>query len=212
MATAGGAVNGWLACPGGCGHSYGVSKIENISLGPWRATSPRRCNMPGCTEAGEHRAPRSRDNLDDFYWFCLEHIREYNRSWNYCRGMTEAQVEREIRNDTVWRRPTWPLGSKTAAARRRFEAEWRAHGFGFAPDREKPTGNGQAAGKAATAEEKALRCMDLIPPVNLTQLKARYKELVKQFHPDANGGDKAAEERLKDINDAYTTLRRFLTA
>lgn len=212
MATGAMAVNGWLACPGRYGHSYGVSKIENISLVRSRATSARLCSMPGCSEAGEHRAPRSRDNLEEFYWFCLEHVREYNRSWNFCRGMTEEQVEREIRNDTVWRRPTWPLGSKTAAAQRRFEAEWRAHGFGFASDREEPDGNGGATVKAATAEEKALRCMDLIPPVNLTQLKARYKELVKQFHPDANGGDKAAEERLKDINDAYTTLRRFLTA
>jgi curved DNA-binding protein CbpA len=189
-----------------------VSKIENISLGQSEGTSLRPCSVPGCTAAGEHRAPRSRDKLDEFYWFCLEHVREYNRSWNYCRGMSEDQVEREIRSDTVWRRPTWPLGSKTATAQRRFEAEWRAHGFGFASDGEAPGRDGDGAAKAATAEEKALRCMDLIPPVNLTQLKARYKELVKQFHPDANGGDKAAEERLKDINDAYTTLRRFLTA
>lgn len=205
------AVNGSLACPRSCRHIYGMRKIESIQLGRTRADAARRCSVPGCGEAGEHRAPRSRDNLEEFYWFCLEHIREYNKSWNFCRGMTEEQVEREIRNDTVWRRPTWPLGSNTAAAERRFEAAWRSHGFGFADD--EGANHGQTDGPAAgTAEQKALRCMDLIPPVNLTQLKARYKELVKQFHPDANGGDKAAEERLKDINDAYTTLRRFLTA
>ncbi|MFO1060844.1 MAG: DnaJ domain-containing protein, partial [Dongiaceae bacterium] len=35
----------------------------------------------------------------------------------------------------------------------------------------------------------------------------RYKSLVKRLHPDANGGDKAAEERLKHINLAYSTLK-----
>ena len=58
-----------------------------------------------------------------------------------------------------------------------------------------------------SAEAKALSTMDLSPPVTLDKLKARYKELVKRFHPDTHGGDKAAEERLKLINQAYSTLR-----
>lgn len=188
-----------------------MRKIESIPIGRSNKALDRVCSVPGCDAPGDHRAPRSRDNLAEFYWFCLEHVREYNKSWNYCRGMSEKQIEREIRNDTVWRRQTWPLGSQTAA-HRRFEAEWYAHGFGFRPeeDPQAQRDDGQAA--TGTAEQKALRCMDLVPPVNLTQLKARYKELVKQFHPDANGGDTAAEERLKDINDAYRTLRRFLAA
>jgi hypothetical protein len=189
-----------------------MRKIESISIGPSRRPAARSCNIAGCGEAGEHRAPRSRENLDEFYWFCLEHVREYNKSWNYCRGMDGDQIEQEIRNDTVWRRPTWPLGPQMSAAHRRFEAEWRAHRFGFHDDRESPPNGSPGAASAGTPEQKALHCMDLVAPVNLTQLKARYKEPVKQFHPDANGGDKAAEERLKEINHAYTTLRRFLTA
>ena len=126
--------------------------------------------------------------------------------------MDESQIEREIRDDTVWRRPTWPLGSKAAAAQRRFESEWRADGFKFGYSDEKSANGHADRDEAGTPEQKALRRMELVPPVSLTQLKSRYKELVKQYHPDANGGDKAAEERLKDINDAYTTLRRFLTA
>jgi curved DNA-binding protein CbpA len=189
-----------------------MGKVESISLSRMRAPEHRGCDIPGCAAAGEYRAPQSRERLDEFRWFCLNHVREYNSSWNYCSGMSEKQIEREIRLDTVWRRPTWPLGAGEAAARRRFEAAWHAHGYGFRDDRE-----GGADGRAeemrhATPQQKALRCMELVPPVSLTQLKARYKELVKQFHPDANGGDKSAEERLKDINDAYTTLKRFLTA
>jgi curved DNA-binding protein CbpA len=48
---------------------------------------------------------------------------------------------------------------------------------------------------------------DLAPPVTFAGLKSRYKELVKAHHPDAHGGDRAAEERLKVINQAYTTLK-----
>jgi hypothetical protein len=193
-----------------------VRKIESISLGPSQKSAARTCNMPGCGAPGEHRAPRSRDCLGDFFWFCLDHVREYNKSWNYCSGMSEGQIEREIRLDTVWRRPTWPLGAGAAAARRRFERAWQAHGFGFHDDLEGGAAgerNGDPAqSQACTPQQRALRCMELVPPVSLTQLKARYKELVKQLHPDATGGDRSAEERLKDINDAYTTLKRFLTA
>ena len=174
--------------------------------------TPESARFRAAAAAGEHRAPRSRENLGEYFWFCLDHVREYNKSWNYCRGMDETQIEREIRNDTVWRRPTWPLGPNPAAAQRRFEAEWRTHGFGFAGADEGSHNGAAGTEPGGTPEQEALRCMDLVPPVTLTQLKTRYKELVKQFHPDANGGDKAAEERLKDINDAYTTLRRFLTA
>jgi hypothetical protein len=150
-----------------------MRKIESISLSRMQAPERRACDMPGCAAAGDYRAPRSREQLDEFHWFCLDHVREYNRAWNYCSGMSEKQIEREIRLDADG------------------HAEELRH---------------------ATPQQKALRCMALVPPVSLTQLKARYKELVKQFHPDANGGDKSAEERLKDINDAYTTLKRFLTA
>lgn len=168
--------------------------------------------MPGCRAAGEHRAPLSRERLGEFVWFCLDHVREYNRAWNYCSGMSERQIELEIRQDTVWRRPSLPLGAGAAAARRRFEAGWHAHGYGFREDLEGGADRPPERPSGGTAEQRALRCMQLVPPVSLTQLKARYKELVKQFHPDANGGDTSAEERLKDINDAYTTLKRFLTA
>lgn len=189
-----------------------MGKIESIPLGSRQRPATQACGVPGCNAPGEYRAPRSRERLGEFVWFCLDHVREYNRAWNYCSGMNEKQIEQEIRQDTVWRRPTWPLGAASAAAKRRFEAAWHAHGFGFRDDLEGGSSRPAEEAPRGTPEQKALRCMELAPPVSLTQLKARYKELVKQFHPDANGGDRSAEERLKDINDAYTTLRRFLTA
>jgi curved DNA-binding protein CbpA len=193
-------------------HIIAVRKIESISIGPSRQPAARACNRPGCSAPGDHRAPRSRDRLGEFFWFCLDHVREYNKSWNYCSGMSERQIEQEIRQDTVWRRPTWPLGTNAAAAKRKFERAWYGHGFGFRDDLEGHENRPAPETPRGTPEQEALRRMELAPPVSLTQLKARYKELVKQLHPDATGGDRSAEERLKDINDAYTTLRRFLTA
>ena len=67
--------------------------------------------MAGCLHEGEFRAPRGRNELHSYYWFCLDHVREYNASWNYYAGMTEAEVEAAIRADTTWQRPSWPLGS-----------------------------------------------------------------------------------------------------
>lgn len=179
---------------------------------PRQDAAERPCDAPGCAESAAYRAPRRRDRLDEYYWFCLDHVREYNRAWNYCAGMSEKDVEEAIRLDTVWRRPTWPLNSAAARARRRFESGDFTDCFGFGdefrPDAEE-TGN---AGHSGSGELHAMRAMALKPPLTLTRLKARYKELVKQLHPDANGGDRAAEDRLKEINEAYATLKQLFSA
>ena len=162
---------------------------------------PRPCDHPGCAGSGQFRAPRSRTTLDDFYWFCLDHVREYNASWNYYAGMSSAEVEAHIRHDTVWQRPTWPLGARIGQLR---GAKWRGFGL-FDMDEEAPAQ--QKPKQPRSIQEKALALFDLAPPLTLAGLKMRYKELVKRHHPDVHGGDKEAEERLKEINLAYSTLK-----
>ncbi len=168
------------------------------------------CDHPDCGAPAAHRAPKGREKLNEHYWFCLEHVREYNKKWNFCAGLSEKQIEREIRNDTVWRRPTWPLGNSQ-----------RANGFGQQTWFRDDFGVFEAAASHDTWQDRnrpefpapiraALRLMGVEAPVNLTKLKSRYKELVKKLHPDANGGGKAAEDKLKDINQAYATLKSFL--
>ena len=76
----------------------------------------RSCDHPGCIAGGEYRAPKSRLDLHDYYWFCLEHVRAYNSAWNYYVGMSDAEIEAEIRHDTVWQRPTWRLGDRHGPA------------------------------------------------------------------------------------------------
>jgi hypothetical protein len=172
----------------------------------------RLCDHPGCDLGGDFRAPRSRLELDNYFWFCLDHVRAYNAAWNYYAGMNEREIEAELRRDTVWQRPTWKLGMRHGPA---YETRMRDP-FGFYAGKAEKRGgerrNGHSSGsdaasRAASAREQALAVFDLDPPFTQINLKARYKVLVKLHHPDAHGGDKAAEEKLKIINQAYTTLK-----
>ena len=178
-----------------------------------------RCQHAGCEAEGLYRAPKSPDQLNQYLWFCLDHVREYNKSWDFYAGMNTDQIERQVRFDTVWQRPTWPLGSwGTSAAARRFAAMDETE---FMPDdvREAINARMNAANNRAEAErrrqkqrvaskeEAALAVLELVPPVTWTEIRARYKDLVKRLHPDANGGDKSAEEQLKLVNLAYGTLK-----
>ena len=175
----------------------------------------RPCDHPGCEAGGDFRAPRSRLDLNHYYWFCLEHVRAYNLAWNYYAGMSQAEIEAEIRYDTVWQRPTWRLGQRhTPQARVRDPfGFYDGNGNGHDHDRAHAHANGHANGhrhdaaRAASARDQALAVFDLDPPFTAVSLKARYKVLVKQHHPDAHGGDKDAEEKLKIINQAYATLK-----
>jgi hypothetical protein len=72
-------------------------------------TSQRVCEHDGCEEPGQYRAPKSPDNLEDFKWFCREHVREYNLKWNFFEGTTEAEMEAQLDRDRVWDRPTRPF-------------------------------------------------------------------------------------------------------
>lgn len=170
----------------------------------------RRCDHAGCTEAGEYRAPRSPTKLNDYYWFCLDHVRAYNAAWDYYKGMGPEEIEAARRADTVGWRPTWPMGG-TRTRPDRIDPEQLRAAFSRLFD-EDMVGGGEESPlprtpRVMTQEEEALAVMDLTLGATPDEVKARYKALVKLHHPDANGGDKAAEERLKSINQAYTFLK-----
>ncbi len=173
------------------------------------AAAGRRCDMPSCDCPGAFRAPKGRDRLTDYYWFCLDHVRAYNSAWDYYAGMEPAEIEAEIRADTTWQRPTWRFGERHATTRR-FDRAWMRDDFGFFEAEPGAGADAQRRPRPGSAEERALAVLDLAPPVDFAAVRARYKELVKRHHPDANGGDKGAEERLKLINEAYATLRAAL--
>jgi hypothetical protein len=186
-----------------------------------RAPGTRRCAHEGCRAPGEFRAPRSRDKLADYLWFCRAHVEAYNRAWNYHAGLSAAEIERQIERSIIGDRPLWPLGERgrhTAArfARRFHRAEFDPFDF-FAGERAEVEGerrrraDGPGRGPAPE-EDQALAALGLTPPADLATIKARYKRLAKRYHPDANGGDRAAEEQLKRINEAYSTLKKRLAS
>lgn len=156
---------------------------------------------------GEYRAPRSRDQLNEYWWFCLEHVRAYNASWDFYKGMSAAQIEGQLRADTAWQRPTWPLG--------RLGGSYQVD-----EDALRDPLRILAAARVARRQEKAheapaelrepLATLGLPWPLSMEALRARYRELAKRHHPDANNGDRSAEERLKTINLAYAVLRARL--
>lgn len=174
-----------------------------------RRPALRMCEHPGCTAEGEHRAPKGRDKLNEYFWFCLDHVRQYNASWDYYAGMSAEQIEAETRRDTTWQRPSWPLGYWQT--QEKFLRDRAVHGFGFEFGQNAGAGRAEEQAQrrqaARTPEEEALAVLELAPPVDFPRIKARYRELVKIHHPDANGGDRDAEEKLKQINQAYNTLK-----
>ncbi|HIJ38067.1 MAG TPA: J domain-containing protein [Rhodospirillaceae bacterium] len=169
----------------------------------------RPCDHPGCAERGEFRAPKSRETLQDYWWFCLEHVRDYNSAWDYYAGLGAAEIETMLRFDTTWQRPTWPLG-RMPGGRLRLDPERVRDPFGLFDEEFWQAPPAERAPPAPHLE--AMRVMNLQEPLSLDLLRARYRELCKRHHPDANGGDKAAEERFKRIGQAYKTLMESLSS
>lgn len=166
----------------------------------------RRCDRPGCTAEGVHRAPRSRDDLNSYYWFCLEHVREYNLAWDYFKDMDEEAIEQVRRRDAVWQRPSWPLngggrGQAGPQSRPFHDA------FGFFEEERGQQAESRGRFPPNSRQAKALKVLNLAPDAGLAEVKLRYKSLVKELHPDITGGDARAEERLKIINLAYSDLK-----
>ena len=165
-------------------------------------TKPRRCAAIGCRDEGLYPAPKSRDELRDYIWFCLDHIRAYNKSWNYYDGLQGAALEAEIRRATTWERPSWKFATGQPSENI-FEDPLGLFDF---ENRDKAK-----SGRKLTPEERAAwKTLNLAPVDDFDIVKKQYKRLVKENHPDKNGGDAQAEERLKDINLAYSMIRKTL--
>ena len=168
------------------------------------AIHQRVCEAPGCRLPGEFRAPRARDQLNEYRWFCLEHVREYHKKWDYFAGLDAGEIEKHIRADTIWRRPVWPLGGRRNGGPQIHDPLGLSDDAGLG---ERPQPKIDGSEQLTPAERSAMGVLELSWPLTQADVKSRYKELVKLHHPDANGGAREAEEKLKDINAAYSTLR-----
>lgn len=162
--------------------------------------SVKLCDHPGCAEIGQYPAPKSRTHLNERYYFCLDHVREYNKKWNYFAGFSEEQMYAQMKNDLVGDRPTWPAAISV-------KLEERLHDFirRFTKD-----GNGnphKPKNASLSKEAQALQTMGLGPQADTKTIKSRYRELVKKYHPDKNPDNPKAAERFKIISEAYMIIR-----
>jgi len=160
----------------------------------------RHCEQDGCESLGEFRAPKSPYHLRDYYWFCLKHVREYNKAWDFYRGMSPQEIEASRNSDVTWNRPSWPIGGwHTILENIQYF------------DRIDPISKAASPLPSLPQEvQKSLGTLDLTFPLTMETLKAQYKKLAKRHHPDLNSGDKNAEERLKAVNEAYRVVRKHL--
>jgi len=161
------------------------------------------CAHPGCDKIGEFKAPRGRDYEGQFYNFCGPHVREYNATYDYFKGMNDDALAKYRADEVVGHRPTWKVGQ--GAAKHVDESM-----FANARSARKKGMKAQtvaAAPRYNTLALKALTALELDGRASVTMIKATYKALVKKHHPDANGGDRSSEEKLREIIQAYNYLR-----
>jgi len=171
-------------------------------------TSTRECEHPGCTEAGKYRAPKSPDHLDEYLWFCKEHVREYNLKWNFFNGATEEEMDAQIDSDRVWERETKPLKGNGDEAR-----AWSR--LGIDDPHQVLGGNAtRNPGKSITGtrklpptERRAIGILEAKEHWTKAEIRKAYKGLIKILHPDMNGGDRSDEDRLQEVVWAWDQIK-----
>ncbi|MBI4031384.1 MAG: DnaJ domain-containing protein [Proteobacteria bacterium] len=160
--------------------------------------------MPGCAAEGVHKAPKSR-SLSDYYRFCYQHVEEYNRAWDFFSGMSQKDIEGHVVRSTLWDRDTRRYDGMAAFETTLYRKAWQT--YHYTEKEPSKTTPGTGGINSDTPEFQAMAVMGLEPPLAMTAIKTRYKELVKKYHPDINRDDPRAEELLKSINMAYTILK-----
>lgn len=172
-----------------------------------RAVKTRACGIKGCEEEGAYRVPKSREQLSTYVWLCLRHAREHNEKWDYFKGMSDAEIARFQEEAIIGHRPTWPIGKRAAGIPGGHGTYKVEDGYAVFGDVSEPQQTRRPERVVTGLQRQAFDILNLETSATLNEIKARYKELVKRFHPDANGGDRGTEERLKQVIKAYGVLR-----
>lgn len=171
-------------------------------------TSTRECDHDDCTEAGKYRAPKSPDILDDYFWFCKDHVREYNLKWNFFDGATEQEFTEQQDKDRVWERQTKPFGKRSEEQR-----AWARLGVDdphqvLGENATRNPGKGiTGSRKLPPTERRAVEILEAKDHWTKPEIRKAYKALIKVLHPDMNGGDRSQEEQLTEVVWAWDQIK-----
>ncbi len=185
---------------------------------PGEKAKPGGCDYPGCEAKGEHRAPKGRDREGQYFNFCFDHVREYNQTYNYFRDMPDDAVQAWQKDSLTGHRPTWTMGVNRmgSTSPRPHSTHPRFGTWDFADPFNLFGGNGAQPGPESKRPQRNLKKVELNALVELgveetataEEIKTRFKTLVKRLHPDANGGDRGTEDKLRAVIQAYNYLKQ----
>lgn len=163
--------------------------------------SEKICSNPGCEETGIYPAPKSRENLNEYLYLCISCIKVFNKSWNYFAGLSEKELEIEIRKSVTWDRPSWKFGTKNIN-----------YNFEKAFDRFENKKNTRNEKVFSEKLEKAFTILGLSHDTSIKEVKTKYKFLAKKWHPDVqNNKSTNNKDKFINITNAYKTILEFLT-
>jgi hypothetical protein len=182
----------------------------------WVKKEVRTCDAPDCDEAAETRAPKSPQNLSEYFWFCPKHAREHNKNWNFFAEMSDDEAKAFRESQRYGGRPTWQMSknARAAAAARAGEGgsasiEDSIGVFAQMPEAKADMGAVYREGRRLTKlQVSAFKTMNLPHNAKDSEIRKRYAELVKRFHPDSNEGDRGAEEQLQEVIKAHQILKK----
>jgi hypothetical protein len=218
-----------LVVPDGASHNTESMKLDSKFFDRLRVKPDEnrllrdacpKCEWEGCNEPGLYPAPKGRGLEGQYHRYCLDHVREYNKSYNYFAGLPDEEVVWHQKSDAIGHRPTWFVGVNSWARKRGARNGRSPGGYAHRFAAYDPFGlfgegapGGKTPGSAPTRplkrlERKALRQLNLDDNASKTDIKARFKELVKRLHPDHNNGDRTSEDKLREVIQAYNYLRQ----
>ena len=162
------------------------------------------CDWKNCKEIGEYKAPIEKDNSKKYRMLCLEHVKEFNKNWNYFSGMNDEQVIEFIKSDMIWHKPTQSFSSSDNF----FKILWN----NALNDESQKLNNTESLHhmkkfRFTSQDFQAFTILDIPAGIEWKKIRDKFKKLVKKFHPDMNAGNKKFEEKLKVITLAYTQLK-----
>lgn len=175
----------------------------------------RICAFPACHKVAEYPAPRSPDKIKERIYFCLEHVREYNKHWNGLEGFTGDEIF-NMQIGSYWNRPTWAMGLGSKSYASATAGDKLKDPFDMFESRTEPQPEKKPSSHSRADIEKlpgqirsACETLGTRNPTDEASIKVAYRKLAKRYHPDVNRENEAAMERIQRVNDAYKTLMQY---